>query len=620
MMSLAVLALVLLLLMGVLPIVSAADTEKPYVTDFTPYDGANGVVVNALISITFSEDVKSSNLDNHITMKDGRGFQVEKTISYANYTYKAIITPDEPLKFSMLYVVTVSPFIQDLVGNPLREPIQWTFNTTKEKTPPTVVSTTPLDKVNDVPINSTVTVVFSEEMDIDSLETGIVVHDALENPVIGNTTPTEDGMSLTFDPLFSYGYGDSYRVTVLMTVKDMAGNTMVDDYIFQFTVQLERIPPRMVAIEPADESQFVNRTTRVKVTFSEPMNSTSLAGAVVIQDPDFEEIPTTPQYNAEDYTLIVKPDLPLDYETLYTVIVKDVAKDLAGNLLEKVYSITFTTEKLPQASPHITGRLPMEEQFQLYEGLQVTFTVVADDPNGDILVYSWEVNDEVQEGETFNEFTFYPEPGSEGAYKIDVQVLDGITAPARSQWIVNVVRTTTGDNGDTESGSFNWAYMAIIITLVIIFAFLAVGYMGLMDRKREILARTRRRLRPLSFKRTKVEEKPPTYEEMYLRPDGVYTKKSPEFKPIDAPEGGMVKGKVGAEATVDTAPTMGDAPQLIEAKEVQVETAKVGPYSTPAPELKKTRAPGAMVCPKCGRKAIEAAHGRLWCDTCGFVE
>ena len=52
-----------------------------------------------------------------------------------------------------------------------------------------------------------------------------------------------------------------------------------------------------------------------------------------------------------------------------------------------------------------------------------------------------------------------------------------------------------------------------------------------------------------------------------------------------------------------------------------METAKVGPYATPAPELtKKTRAPGVLICSKCGKKAIEAAHGRLWCDTCGFVE
>jgi methionine-rich copper-binding protein CopC len=519
----------------------------------------------------------------------------------------------------MLYLVSVSPYIQDLVGNPIREAIAWTFNTTKEKTPPSVVSTNPAASQNDVTINASVKVIFSEEMDVSSLQTSMVVHDSLENPVIGNTTAAEDGMAVSFNPLFSYGYGETYRVTVLETVRDLAGNMMVNDYVFTFTVQLEQIPPRVVEIYPRDGDQFKNLTTKVSVKFSEPMNSLSLAGTVIIQDPAFEEVPTTPMYNADDYTLVVIPDQDLEYQTLYTVVVKNQAKDLAGNHLESKLTITFTTEKLPQAGPVIKTRSPPDEEFSWYEGIEVDFKVTADDPNGDILVYAWEINGEPQEGETFSEFTFYPEPGSEGMYKVEVQVLDGINAPVRHFWKVNVVRTTPEENGNTGPSSFNWFYLAIILILVIIGAVIAFGYIQLMDRKREILARTRRRLRPLSFKKAKPIDKPPTYEEMYLRPDGVYGKKSPEFKPVAAPVGGTVKGRAGTAATT-YGTIMGEAPQLIEAKEIKVETAKVGPYTTAAPELKKTHPPGAMICTKCGRKAIEAAHGRLWCDTCGFVE
>ncbi len=617
--SLAALSLTMLLLLGSLPMAMAVDTEKPYIVDFSPVDGAANVGIDSVITIEFSEDIKSTNLANHITVKDGRGFQVDNQVSYANLSYRAIVTPLEPLKFSMLYLVSVSPYIQDLAGNPIREAMAWTFNTTKERTPPSVVVTNPAASEDDVTINATVRVFFSEEMDIFSLQTSMVVHDTLENPVIGNTTAAVDGMSVTFNPLFSYGYGETYRVTVLKTVRDLAGNMMVNDYVFTFTVQLEQIPPRVVEIDPQDGDQFVNRTTKVTVKFSEPMNSTSLAGAVVIVDPALEEVPTTPQYNADDYTLVVKPDQELEYQTVYTVTVKNQAKDLAGNLLESEMSITFTTQKLPQASPIITTRSPPDDEFSWYEGIPLDFEVSADDPNDDILVYAWEVNGEPQEGETFNEFTFYPEPGSEGMYKVEVQVMDGITATVKHFWKVNVVRTSPEENGGTGTSPFNWFYMGIIVVLVIIIAILAFGYIQLMDRKREILARTRRRLRPLSFKKAKPVEKPPTYEEMYLRADGVYTKKSPEFKSIAAPTGGTVKGKAGAEATT-TGTVMGEAPQLIEAKEVQVETAKVGPYSTPAPELKKTRAPGALICSKCGQKAIEAAHGRVWCDTCGFVD
>ncbi|UCC93015.1 MAG: Ig-like domain-containing protein [Thermoplasmata archaeon] len=612
------LALSILLLVGALP-AAAVDTDKPYVEKYTPADGASNVEIDAVVTLDFSEDIRSSNLDSHITIKDGRGFQVDKRVDYSNLTFRAIVTPEEPLKYSMLYVVSVSSFIQDQAGNPLLEPIQWTFNTTKEKTPPQIVDTSPSDGADGVSINSTISVTFSEEMDVESLLTGIVVHDSLENPVIGNTTPALDGMSVKFDPLFSYGYGQQYHVTVLQTVKDLAGNNLAAEHGFSFTVQLEQIPPRMVLIDPPEQAQFVGRNTKISVTFSEPMNSTSLANAIVIKDPGLEVVPTTPQYNADNYTLMVKPDTPLEYQTLYTITILQSAQDLAGNFLDKEYHSSFTTEKLPQQPPRITQRVPAEEEFNWYEGIAITFNVDADDPNDDILVYAWEVNGDVREGETFQEFIFYPEPGSEGRYMVRVSVMDGITAPVQHFWVVNVVQSEPPTNGGPGTEDFNWTYVGIIIIIVIVLGVLLFGYWSLMERKREIQARTRRRLRPLSFKKKVETEKPPSYEEMYLRTDSVYSKKSPEFKPVAAPGGAKVKGKAAKEAVVQ-GPVMGQAPQLLKADEVEVRSARTGPYTTAAPELKKTRAPGALVCPKCGQKAIEAAHGRVWCDTCGFVE
>jgi hypothetical protein len=330
-------------------------------------------------------------------------------------------------------------------------------------------------------------------------------------------------------------------------------------------------------------------------------------------------VTTTPQYNADNYTLVVKPDTSLEYQTLYTITVLQEAKDLAGNYLDKEYTSSFTTQKLPQQPPRITDRIPSEDDFSWYEGLQIAFNVEAEDPNDDILVYQWEVNGEVKEGETFNEFIFYPEPGSAGSYMVRVSVMDGITAPVQHFWVVNVVESETNGDGDNEIEPFNWTLMGIILILVILVAVMAYGYWTLMERKREIMARTRKRFRPLSMKKKVQEEEPPTYEEMYLRADGVYAKKSPEFKPIAAPKGGKVRTKAGDEAVVD-GEFMGEAPKLLKAEGVEVRRAEKGPYTTAAPELKKTRAPGALVCPKCGQKAIEAAHGRIWCDTCGFVE
>ena len=215
--------LVMIMLAGGMHTEAALDTEKPYVVSTTPANGENDVDIITIIQIEFSEDIRSSNLDAYITLKDSRGFLVPKQVDYSNLTFKARLTPMEPFKYSTMYIVSISTFIQDQSGNPLKRPVQWTFNTTREKEPPTVVSTTPRNNARDVQINASLSVSFSEEMDYESLRTGLVVHDSLGNPVIGNTTPDDDGMSMGFDPLFSFGYGESYTVTVLKTVKDLEG-------------------------------------------------------------------------------------------------------------------------------------------------------------------------------------------------------------------------------------------------------------------------------------------------------------------------------------------------------------------------------------------------------------
>jgi methionine-rich copper-binding protein CopC len=614
-----VLTVLTLLLVSSQVALADIDTTKPFVTHFSPADGQGGVNIDTVISIEFSEDVRDANLDSYIVLKDGDNIMIPKRVDYSNLTYRVILTPLEPLRYSMTYFMTVSTGIRDIAGNPLLEPVSWYFETAREKIPPQVLSTTPLNNADDVSINATITVHFSEEMDTDSVRTGLVVHDSLENPVIGNTTPSIDGLSITFKPLFSFGYGEPYTVTVLKTVKDLAGNTMATDHVFGFRVQLEQIPPRVVNLEPIDQSQFVSKDTRILVTYSEPMNSTSLAGSVVIVDNLLEEVSTTPQYNADNYTLIIRPDQALEYQTIYMVTVSTTAQDIAGNHLDKEYYTTFTTEPLPQQSPRIVRRTPPEDRFNWYEGIAATFEVEADDPNGDILVYTWFVNGEEKEGETFNEFNFYPEPGSMGSYKVEVEVYDGVTAPVTHYWIIDVLATGPGDNNGIDNPTINWWYIILIVIIVVLVSLFSIGYLFLMDRRQQILARTRKRLRPLSFKRTVAAPKPPSYEEMYLRADGTYARKSPEFKPVAPPGGAMAKTKASEEAAVDGT-VMGEAPQLLEAKEVEIRKATVGPYATDAPELKKKRIPGALVCPKCGGKAIEAAHGRVWCDECGFIE
>jgi len=72
---------------------------------------------------------------------------------------------------------------------------------------------------------------------------------------------------------------------------------------------------------------------------------------------------------------------------------------------------------------------------------------------------------------------------------------------------------------------------------------------------------------------------------------------------------------------VDTGPIIGQGPKLIDAKEVEVRRAEVGPLMTSAPEISRrpTSKLPLRACPKCGGKLTVAAHGRFWCDQDGWV-
>lgn len=613
------LMLAVALLVSSVPFASSdIDTTKPYVVSFSPADGLRDVAIGTPITVDFSENVRSDNLPSYITLKNSKGFIVPKRTEYDNVTYRATLIPVEPLAYSTLYIVIVTQLIQDLAGNGLVRAVQWTFNTTHETIPPEVRSTTPASGVEEVTINATVTVVFSEAMDLTTLS--LEMRDPTDTPVIGNLSKSEDLMSMSFKPLFALAYGTVYKVTVPRTCKDLVGNPMRADYVFTFTAQLEKIKPRVIKLEPIDGSVLVPRETPVIVGFSEPMNATSLSGCVKVTLSTGIEVPATPFYSQIEYVLTIRPDQALRYQTLYTVTVLTEAKDVAGNQLDREYVVTFTTVPIPQQSPELTAWSPPDDRFNWYEGNAAPFSVSAVDPNGDILVYKWTINGEVREGETFESFTFYPEPGSTGSYKVEVEVTDGLTAPAKHYWIVDVVPPVKDDDVHRAGAKyFTGTVVTLLILVALAAAVLVYYYLYLMDRKREILARTRRRLRPLKFAREVHQKPPPTYEELYLRPDSVYNRPSPGFMPVAPPP--ATASDVGRMSMVDTGPIIGQGPKLIDAKEVEVRRAVVGPVMTSAPEISRrpTSKLPLQACPKCGGKLTVAAHGRLWCDQDGWV-
>jgi len=214
---------------------AATDATKPTVISTIPADLDIDVPLVTDLTVTFSEamDAASVNTTTFLLMNG----LVPVTGVITQTGLNGVFVPTSPLLASTLYTATITTGATDLAGNPLGADYVWTFTTglALDLTNPIIILVNPLDGAIDVPINTTVSATFSEDMDPLSVTTatfgltgpggtevtGTVIYDALT--MIGTFEPSSDLMSAT-----------TYTATVTIDAKDLAGNPMLLDYVWSF--------------------------------------------------------------------------------------------------------------------------------------------------------------------------------------------------------------------------------------------------------------------------------------------------------------------------------------------------------------------------------------------------
>src|SRR5690554_3901 len=102
---------------------------------------------------------------------------------------------------------------------------------------PVVVSTIPVDKAVDVPLNQIITATFNEEMNPATInrESFIIQQGGTS---IGGTV-TYSGLTATFTPSSPLLPGVLYSGTIKTLAKDLIGQTLMEDYKWSFTTIAE---------------------------------------------------------------------------------------------------------------------------------------------------------------------------------------------------------------------------------------------------------------------------------------------------------------------------------------------------------------------------------------------
>jgi predicted small lipoprotein YifL len=327
---------------------AAPDTMPPGVTATTPAPGATGVAVNIAPSVTFSEPVDQATIT--FSLNAGNN-PIAGNITYNGTT--AIFTPLVSLAYSTLYTATVSAGVKDLAGNAMPSDYFWSFitGTAPDTLPPGVTATTPSTGAAGVAVNIAPTVTFSEPVDQTTI--------AFTLSTGGATIPctmSYSGTTAIFMPSISLTYGTLYTATVNAGVRDLAGNTMPNDYAWNFTTGAapDTLPPSVTATTPAPGATGVAVTIAPNVTFSEPVDQGTIAFTLSAGD-----VPVAGNITYNGTTATFTPSVSLAYSTQYTATVSAGVKDLAGNAMPNGYFWSFMTgTALDMTPPAVTAVTP----------------------------------------------------------------------------------------------------------------------------------------------------------------------------------------------------------------------------------------------------------------------
>lgn len=240
----------------------ALDTTRPTVSSNSPANGATNVAITVALTVTFSEAMNATTINStNIKLRNtATSAVVSGTVTYNASTNTATFTPTASLTVSTSYSLKVMTGVKDVAGNALAAVFTSSFTTdAADATPPTVISTSPVNGAIGVPHGSVVTVTFSEPMNAATINGFSILLKEFSNTVTVNGTVTYNSgtNTATFTPTNQLDDGTDHTLTVTTGVTDVAGNPLAASYVSTFTtVQHIADQPYFEGSDAADRIHF----------------------------------------------------------------------------------------------------------------------------------------------------------------------------------------------------------------------------------------------------------------------------------------------------------------------------------------------------------------------------
>lgn len=352
-------------------------TPSPGVAQVNPPNQASNVPVNSSITAKFSSriDPVTVNKQNFFVL-DGAG-QMPGAVTYQDDL--AVFKPDQPFGTGKQYNAVLTTGIKDLDGVPLPSNFTWSFTTEGElgsdTTPPTILSTVPGNREEDVPADAPIIVTFSESIAPATLNAQTFFIKGGAAATLSYDDVTHRAKLTPSKPL---AFSKTYQATVTKGVTDLAGNPLGADFSWEFTTAAnsDRAFPKIVAWIPAKNANGVATNTDISVTFDENVDESSIRVRLILTDESDVQVPATFSYDLGSKTATLHPSNPLAPGKTYRVAVKRGVTDLSGNSTPNDEIWSFVTGGADIIPPVVTTRAPGQDAtgVSVRSSIAVTFS------------------------------------------------------------------------------------------------------------------------------------------------------------------------------------------------------------------------------------------------------
>ncbi len=231
-----------------------------------------------------------------------------------------------------------------------------------DSTPPTVVSFSPAASGQNIGVNSSATVKFSEAIDPTSItEATLKLIDSGNNFVPALLSYNAATLTTTLAPTSPLAFSMNYTIVVTggpFGVKDAVGNPIAQTIGSSFTTVAapapDLIPPTITSVNPVNGSTNISTGSSFTVAFSEGLNAATVdANSVLLLKNATNRVNASQSYNATNRTVTITPLAPLENATNYTIYIHGGASgvtDLSSNAIASDYVSSFTTVAAPISS------------------------------------------------------------------------------------------------------------------------------------------------------------------------------------------------------------------------------------------------------------------------------